>query len=47
MEVDKVYSGDCIDIMRTLPDKSIDLVFADPPFNIGINLTFKETQISL
>ena len=36
MEVDKVYSGDCIEIMRTLPDKSIDLVFADPPFNIGI-----------
>jgi len=36
MEVDKVYLGDCIEIMRTLPDKSIDIVFADPPFNIGI-----------
>lgn len=36
MEVDKVYFGDCTEIMRTLPDKSIDLVFADPPFNIGI-----------
>ncbi|MDI6736468.1 MAG: DNA methyltransferase [bacterium] len=36
MEVDKVYLGDCIEIMKTLPDKSIDLVFADPPFNIGI-----------
>jgi len=36
MEVNKVYLGDCIEIMRTLPDKSIDLVFADPPFNIGI-----------
>ncbi len=32
----KVYLGDCIQIMKELPDKSIDLVFADPPFNIGI-----------
>jgi len=36
MEVNKVYLGDCIEIMRTLPPESIDLVFADPPFNIGI-----------
>ena len=36
MEVNKVYLGDCIEIMKTLPDKSVDLVFADPPFNIGI-----------
>ncbi|NMG83306.1 MAG: site-specific DNA-methyltransferase [Methanosarcinales archaeon] len=36
MEVDKVYSGDCIEIMKKLPEKSIDLIFADPPFNIGI-----------
>ena len=36
MEVNKVYLGNCIEIMQTLPDKSIDLVFADPPFNIGI-----------
>ncbi|PIQ93837.1 MAG: site-specific DNA-methyltransferase [Nitrospirae bacterium CG11_big_fil_rev_8_21_14_0_20_41_14] len=36
VEVNKVYLDDCIEIMRTLPDKSIDLVFADPPFNIGI-----------
>lgn len=36
MEVNEVYLGDCIEIMSTMPDKSIDLVFADPPFNIGI-----------
>ncbi|ODS40124.1 hypothetical protein BEH94_02210 [Candidatus Altiarchaeales archaeon WOR_SM1_SCG] len=36
MEVNKVYLGDCIEIMKTLQDKSVDLVFADPPFNIGI-----------
>ncbi len=36
MEINKIYLGNCIEIMKTLPDKSIDLVFADPPFNIGI-----------
>ncbi len=36
MEVNKIYLGDCIEIMKGLPDNSIDLIFADPPFNIGI-----------
>ena len=36
MEINKVYLGDCIEIMKTLPSESIDLIFADPPFNIGI-----------
>ncbi|HPD19303.1 MAG TPA: site-specific DNA-methyltransferase, partial [Candidatus Goldiibacteriota bacterium] len=36
MEVNKVYLGDCIKIMNELPPDSVDLIFADPPFNIGI-----------
>ena len=36
MEINKVYLGDCISIMQHLPEKSVDLVFADPPFNIGL-----------
>lgn len=36
MSENRVYLGDCIEIMKTIPDKSIDLVFADPPFNIGV-----------
>jgi len=30
-----VLQGDCISIMDSLPERSVDLVFADPPFNIG------------
>lgn len=30
-----LYQGDCIEIMKTIPDCSVDLVFADPPFNLG------------
>lgn len=36
MEVNKVYLGNCIKIMETLSNNSVDLVFADPPFNIGL-----------
>lgn len=35
-ELNKVYLGDCIEIMEELPTESVDLIFADPPFNIGI-----------
>jgi len=46
VEVNKVYLGDCIEIMKTLPDKSIDLVFADPPFNIGIKYDVHNDNMS-
>ena len=32
----KLYNGDCLEIMKNIPDKSIDLVLTDPPYNIGI-----------
>lgn len=30
-----LYHGDCLDVLATIPDESVDLVFADPPYNIG------------
>jgi DNA modification methylase len=35
MDKNVVYTGDCIEILGRLPAASADLVFADPPFNIG------------
>lgn len=31
----QVRQGDCIEGMKRMPAESVDLVFADPPFNIG------------
>lgn len=28
----KLYNGDCLEVMRSIPDKSIDLIVCDPPF---------------
>lgn len=32
----KILDGDCIEAMRSLPDNSIDCVFADPPYNLQL-----------
>ena len=31
----KLYHGDCLEVVKGIPDKSIDLVLIDPPYNIG------------
>ncbi|MBI1831982.1 MAG: site-specific DNA-methyltransferase, partial [Planctomycetes bacterium] len=35
MSRNQLHHGDCIAGMVGLPEASVDLVFADPPFNIG------------
>jgi DNA modification methylase len=35
MRLNDVIEGDCIQVLAGLPAGSVDLVFADPPFNIG------------
>ncbi|HEY1245098.1 MAG TPA: DNA methyltransferase [Hyphomicrobiaceae bacterium] len=32
-----LYEADCLDLLPTLKSKSVDTVFADPPFNLGKN----------
>ena len=31
----KLYLGDCLEVMKEIPDESIDLVLTDPPYNIS------------
>jgi len=35
-EIGKIINGDCIEVMKTLPEKSIDLVVTSCPYNVGI-----------
>ena len=35
LPIDRVHRGDCLDLLRRLPDGGVHLAFADPPFNIG------------
>ncbi|MFN8371569.1 MAG: DNA methyltransferase [Anaerolineae bacterium] len=34
--LDSILQGDCIDVLNTLPQKSVDVVFADPPYNMQL-----------
>ena len=34
--IGKVINGDCIEVMKTLPDDSVNLVVSSPPYNVGI-----------
>ena len=36
LPLDEILAGDCIEAMRSLPDRSVDLVFADPPYNLQL-----------
>ena len=32
----RILSGDCIQVLASLPERSIDLIFADPPYNLQL-----------
>ena len=32
LDLNKIYCGDCLDLMKSIPDKSIDLVVTDMPY---------------
>ena len=31
-----LYHGDCLEVMRSLPDESVDMVVTSPPYNMGL-----------
>jgi DNA modification methylase len=37
LEINKIHQGDCIELLKKIPDNSIDLIFADPPYNLQLN----------
>ena len=36
LPLNSILAGDCIEMMQSLPDGSIDLIFADPPYNLQL-----------
>ena len=37
IEKNKLYNCDCMQLMKEMPDKYIDLAIVDPPYGIGEN----------
>ena len=52
MEVNKIYQGDCIEVLKTLPEESINCIMTSPPYwslrdygikgQLGLESTFQE-----
>lgn len=43
--LNKIHLGDCIQGMQSLPDNSVDLIVADPPYNLNKNFgEWNETE---
>jgi len=36
LPLNTILAGDCIEVMRSLPEGSVDLIFADPPYNLQL-----------
>ena len=34
--INQIIHGDCFEVLKTIPDKSIDAVITDPPYGIGL-----------
>lgn len=32
--INQIHQGDCLELFKNIPDNSIDMTFADPPFNL-------------
>ena len=37
MKINQIIQGDCLKVLKDIPDKSIDLLYTDPPYNITFN----------
>ena len=43
-ELTTIYHSDCFDALQEIENESVDLIFADPPYNIGKRFgTFKDS----
>ena len=31
----QIFHGDALEVLKAVPDSSVDLIFVDPPYNIG------------
>ncbi len=39
--INQVYNKDVLEILKELPDNSVDMVYSDPDYNVGINYAGK------
>src|SRR5208282_4414155 len=41
--INRIICGDCLTVMKGIPDKAVDLVLTDPPYGINYSYWDKDT----
>ena len=47
MQLNIIHNTDCLELMKSLPDKCIDLIATDPPYGIGFVSSFRNGNSKL
>ena len=37
LDINTIHLGDCVELLKQVPDNSVDLIFADPPYNLQLS----------
>ena len=46
LPLNRIVQGDCIDVLNSLPANSVDVIFADPPYNMQLKETLSRPDNS-
>ena len=46
LKLNHIYQGDCREILYQLPENSVDLIFADPPYNLQLQNTLLRPNLT-
>ena len=41
-----LINADCISVLNTIPDNSVDCVLTDPPYNLGLFMHARNTNLN-
>jgi site-specific DNA-methyltransferase (adenine-specific) len=47
LPLNRILQGDCVRVLNALPEKSVDLIFADPPYNLQLQNSLYRPNMTL
>lgn len=47
LETNKIIQGNCVEVMASLPESTIDLIVTSPPYNVGIDYDAHDDKQSM
>lgn len=40
METNKIYAGNCLEVLKSFPDQSVNCAITSPPYNMGLRIRY-------